>query len=62
MWRIVGEFEKNKRTALCVDSKNVVEIFDKVKARISNNIEGFKSIRELSISYPKVKLFYVNRK
>lgn len=62
IWRIMREFVKNNRNAFCVDSENMVEMFEEVRAGLSDNRKGFDDVKELSINYPKVNLYYVNRR
>lgn len=62
MWNTLGEIEGNKRKALCVESKNLSEMFDKAKACLPDSREGFEAIKHSSKRFPLIKLFYVNRR
>lgn len=45
--------------ALCSDSKNVIDLFSKVKAGIRDNRYGFEE-KQVTI-YPYIFIFYINR-
>lgn len=57
-----GEIEDTKRKGLCVDSKNIVEMFDKAKAGLTYIREGIEAIKYLSLRFPPLKMVYVNRR
>lgn len=57
-------WEKYKylKGAICVDSKNVAEMFAKAKGGLSDERFGFDSLKDISLRYPLLSVFYVNRK
>lgn len=62
LWHTMGEIEKTKHLALCVDSKNVVEMFQKAKIGATDGREGFEEIKKLCSIFPQVKLLYITRR
>lgn len=62
MWQTIGEIEDNKPKALCVDSKNLVDMYDKAKAGIWDDRGGFETIKDLTVRFPLIKLMYVHRR
>lgn len=57
MWEILGEIDDKKDKALCVDSKNLVEMFDKAKAGVWDSRGGFEIIQDLLTRFPLINLF-----
>lgn len=62
MWLTLGEFEDYKPKVLCVDSKNLVDLFNKAKAGLENNRKEFEIIKNLTVRFPHIKLLYINRR
>lgn len=61
MWKVIGELDKNTNKVMCVDSKNVVEMYEKAKTGIIDQREGYLVIKKLCESFPNVTIGYINR-
>lgn len=46
---------------ICVDSKNVVEMFENAKADIQDDRGGFQDLKSLIKSFPHISIVYINR-
>lgn len=57
----MGQLNSNHNYALCVDSKNVVEMHEKARAGVMDNRKEFDSIKDIFTTYPNVYVIYVNR-
>lgn len=48
--------------ALCVDSKNLEDMFHKAKAGLEDSRDGFDQIMNIVSNYPLISLVYINRR
>lgn len=61
MWKELGEYGKEKKSVFCVDSKNIMEMFDKAKAGLVDQRQVFEEITNSILKFPNITLVYVNR-
>lgn len=58
----MGQLNSNHNYALCVDSKNLVKMHEKARARLLDTRKEFDMIKDMFKKYSNVFVLYVNRK
>lgn len=56
----IGKSAICKKAVVCVDSKNLEEVFLKAKSGIGDDRKGFEQVLRVAKSHPNIGIIYVN--